>query len=76
MSSYVFNLKELINAVNSTKIWLYYATIRALIYKKYPDISHKLNRELTNNLMEYVRDFKDYKFVDGTEYIITEKVRV
>lgn len=71
---FVFNLKDLVNELLSKPIWLRYATIRKIVSYKYPDITHYSNRKITDRLLEYARDFLDYKFVNGTEYLISERV--
>ncbi len=71
---YNFNLKELCYELNNKPIWLRYAVIRNVIYTKYPELTHASNRALTDRLYDYVRDFLEYKFVVGTEYILTEFV--
>ena len=73
---YNFNLKELIYEIRNKPIWLRYVTIRKIIANKYPELSHGFNRELTSRLMDYAKDFLEYNFCVGTEYIITEGVRV
>jgi hypothetical protein len=72
MNKYIFNLQTLINEINSKPIWLRYVTIRKLINDKYPMISHKTNRELTDRLLNTAKYFHDYKFVTGIEYLLTE----
>ena len=73
---YNFNLKEMIYEIRNKPIWLRYVTIRKIITSKYPNLPHSSNRELTSRLMNYAKDFLDYNFCVGTEYIITEGVRL
>jgi len=72
--NYVFNLKEMIYVLVNIPIWLRYVTIRKLITLKYPELSSDVNRLLVNRLLYTVKNFFDYKFIVGTEYLVTEVI--
>jgi hypothetical protein len=72
MNTFIFNLQSLINEINNKPIWLRYVTIRKVIYDKYPMLSHKSNRELTDRLLNTTKHFHDYKFLTGIEYLLAE----
>jgi hypothetical protein len=74
MKKYVFNLKDLISTVNNHPIWLRYVILRDIISTKYPSLSSGINRELATRLIGTVKYFNDYKFTDGTEYLLTENI--
>lgn len=71
---YIFNLKSLIDSINEKPIWLRYSIIKNLVTTKYTNLDYLVSTYLIDVLLDYANEFLEYRFNDGTEYIITERI--
>jgi hypothetical protein len=70
MRYYIFNLKNLVQSIINKPIWLRYVLTKKIILDKYPNLDYKILSRLSTELCEYTKEFTEYQFIDGTEYII------